>query len=145
MTRKKAMTILLIFATIVSMIYATGSGGYVLGIVDTFVNQIALLLAVVFECIIFAWIFKAEKLLDFLNRNSKSIKLGKTWLIIVKYILPIVLSIVWIGGMIDILSTANFETIIFIIGLTILLLGSTALLTLLPAKSPDWNETEERY
>ena len=144
-TRSKVMTILLIFAAIVSMIYATGSGGYVLGIVDTFVNQIALLLAIVVECIIFAWIFKAEKILDLLNRNSKSIKLGKTWLIVVKYILPIVVLIVWIGGMIDILSTASFETIIFIIGLTIILLGTTAVLTFLPAKSPDWEDTEERY
>ena len=143
-SRKKAMTILLAFATVVSMIYATGSGGYVLGIVDTFVNQIALLLAIVVECIIFAWIFKAEKLLDFLNRNSKSIKLGKTWLIVVKYILPLVVLVVWIGGMVDILSNASFEIIIFTIGLSIILLGSTAVLTLLPAKSPDWDDTDER-
>ncbi len=59
------------------MIYATAMGSYILGIADTFVNQIAILIGVIFECIIFAWIFKAENIAPKLNAKSKSIKLGK--------------------------------------------------------------------
>lgn len=37
----------------------------------------AVLLGIVFECILFAWMFDAEKLMGFLNTRSKTIKLGK--------------------------------------------------------------------
>ena len=77
LTRSKTMTILCAVGAVVSMMYATAFGGYLLGVVDTFINQIAILLAIVGECIVFAWIFKAEKLIDFLNERTKSIKIGK--------------------------------------------------------------------
>ncbi|WP_407432376.1 hypothetical protein [Methanobrevibacter sp.] len=47
------MTILIILGAIFSMIYATSFGANLLGYVDTFINQIALLFAVIVECIIF--------------------------------------------------------------------------------------------
>ena len=77
LTRSKTMTILCAVGAVVSLMYATAFGGYLLGVVDTFINQIAILLAIVGECIVFAWIFKAEKLIDFLNERTKSIKIGK--------------------------------------------------------------------
>ena len=126
------------------MIYATAYGGSILGYVDTFINQIALLLGIIFECIIFAWIFKAEKLIDFLNSRSKTIKLGKWWVIIVKYILPIFILIVWIGGMMDVIKSSTFEQLVFtVISAAVLLIG-TLVLTILPAKNPDWDNYEER-
>ena len=84
-------------------------GAELLGFVDTFINQIALLFGVILECIVFVWIFKAEKLIDFLNSRSKSIKLGKWWLIIVKYVLPIFITIVWIDGMVDVVANATVD------------------------------------
>ena len=60
LTRSKTMTILCIVGAVVSMMYATAYGGSVLGYVNTFINQIALLLGIIVECIVFAWIFKAE-------------------------------------------------------------------------------------
>ena len=86
LSRSKTMTILIIVGAVISMIYATAYGGSVLGYVDTFINQIALLFGVIVECIVFAWIFNADKLIDFLNSRSRTIKLGKWWMIIVKYI-----------------------------------------------------------
>ena len=67
LTRSRTMTILIIVGAAISMIYATSFGGSVLGFVDTFINQIALLFGVIVECIVFAWIFKADKLIDFLK------------------------------------------------------------------------------
>ena len=144
LTRSKTMTLLIIVGALISMIYATAYGGSILGYVDTFINQIALLLGIIFECIIFAWIFKAEKLIDFLNSRSKTIKLGKWWVIIVKYILPIFILIVWIGGMMDVIKSSTFEQLVFtVISAGVLLIG-TLVLTILPAKNPDWENYEER-
>ena len=144
LTRSKTMTILIIVGALVSMIYATDYGSSVLGFVDTFINQIAMLLGVIMECIVFAWIFKAEKLIDFLNSRSKTIKLGRWWIIIVKYALPIFLTIVWIGGMIDVVNNAEPGQLLFTVLSATLLLIATLVFTLLPAKNPDWDNAEER-
>ena len=143
-SRSKTMTILIIFGAVVSMIYATSYGGSVLGYVDTFINQIALLLGIILECIIFAWIFNAEKLIGFLNARSKTIKLGKWWLVIVKFILPIFIAVVWIGGMIDVINNSTSDQLIFTVIVAAILLISTVIFTVLPAKSPDWDDVEER-
>ena len=138
------MTILIVVGAVASMIYATAYGSSVLGYVDTFINQIAILLGVIFECIIFAWIFKAEKLIDFLNSRSKSLKLGKWWLLIVKYVLPIFVTIVWIGGMYEVMNDSTPDQLIFTVVSALILLGATLAFTLLPAKSPNWENSEER-
>ena len=143
-TRSKTMTILIIFGAVISMMYATAYGGSILGFVDTFINQIAILFGVILECIIFAWIFKAEKFIDFLNSKSRTIKLGKWWLLIVKYILPIFISIVWIGGMFDVIKNASFDQMLFTILTAAILLITTLVFTVLPAKNPEWENTEER-
>ena len=143
-SRSKTMTILIIVGAVLSMIYATAYGGAVLGYVDTFINQIALLLGVILECIIFAWIFKAERLIDFLNSRSKTIKLGKWWLVIVKFVLPIFIAIVWIGGMIDVIKTSTSDQLIFTVIVAAILLIATLIFTILPAKNPDWDNIEER-
>ncbi len=134
LSRSKTMTILIIVGAAISMIYATSFAGDLLGFVDTFINQIALLFGVIVECVIFAWIFKAEKLIDFLNSKSKTIKLGKWWILIVKYILPIFISIIWIGGIIDVVNSATITQLNFTIVSAILLLGASLVFTLLPAK-----------
>ena len=143
-SRSKTMTILIAVGAVISLVYATSFGAELLGFVDTFINQIALLFGVILECIVFAWIFNAEKLIGFLNSKSKTIKLGKGWIVIVKYILPIFITIVWIGGMFDVVANATVDQLIFTIVSAILLLGATLVFTLLPAKSEDWDEVEER-
>ena len=103
-----------------------------------------LLFGVIVECVIFAWIFKADKLIDFLNSKSKTIKLGWWWILIVKYILPIFISIIWIGGLIDVFKTQTFDQGVFTIIVAIILVVATVVFTVLPAKNPDWDDVEER-
>ena len=126
------------------MLYATAFGGELLGYVDIFINQIALLFGVIVECILFAWIFKAEKLIEFLNERSKVVKLGKWWLIIVKYILPIFISIVWIGGLAEVIADGSLHQSIFMIICAVLLIVGSLVFTLLPAKNPNWKDVDER-
>ncbi|WP_299524053.1 sodium-dependent transporter [uncultured Methanobrevibacter sp.] len=143
-SRNKTMSILCVFGAAVSMIYATAMGSYILGIADTFVNQIAILIGVIFECIVFAWIFKAENIIPKLNAKSKSIKLGKWWLVIVKYVLPIFIAFVWLGGLVGVISSGSTVELAILCILTVILLGATFIFTKLPAKSKSWNEVEER-
>lgn len=144
LTRDKTMTILCLVGAVCSMIFATAFGGELLTIVDAFINHFAILLGVIVECIIFAWVFKAERLIDFMNSRSKTIKLGKWWLVIVKYILPIFVSIVWIGGVIDLMEQGSSTQLIITIISAVILLVSTLVFTLLPAKNQEWSEGEER-
>ncbi|WP_400197122.1 sodium-dependent transporter [Methanobrevibacter smithii] len=143
-SRNKTMTILCLFGAAVLMIYATAMGSYILGIADTFVNQIAILIGVIFECIIFAWIFKAENIIPKLNAKSKSIKLGKWWLVVVKYVLPIFIAIVWVGGILEVISSGSMLELAILAILTIILLGATFIFTKLPAKSGEWDEVKQR-
>ncbi len=128
---------------VISMIFATSSGEILIGYVDTFINQIAVL-AIVFECILYAWIFKAERLIEFLNARSKTIKIGKWWIAIVKYILPIVISVIWIGGLMEIMRNGTFEQLIVTVILAAILLVSCLIFTILPAKDQDWDKIDER-
>lgn len=144
LSRSRTMTILIVVGALISMVYATSFGGDLLGYVDTFINQIALLLGVILECIIFAWIFKAERLIDFLNSRSKTIKLGSWWLVVVKYILPIFIAIIWIGGLIDVINAGTFDQLVFTAISAAILLIATLIFTVLPAKNPEWENAEER-
>ena len=144
LTRRKATGILCIIGIAFSMVYATSAGGYILEIADIFINNIVIILSVLVECILFAWVFKAEKLIDILNSKSKSFKLGKWWIVHVKYITPLFLIIVWIGGIFELFALKTTESVIILVVIAAILLVSSLILTLLSPKSDDWYKTEER-
>ncbi len=144
-SRNKAVTVLCIVGCLVSMIYATALGSYILGIADTFLNQIALLIGVIFECILFAWIFKVENIISILNKNSKTLKIGKWWITIIKYIIPIVLGFVWVGGLFGVISSGSIVELAILAIFAIILLGVAFIFMKLPAKSKDWNNVDERF
>ena len=144
LTRYKATLILCVVGGITSMVYATSAGGYILGIADIFVNNIVIILSVFVECILFAWVFKAERLIDFMNGRSKHFKLGKWWLSHVKYIIPILLVVIWFGGLYALAAMKTTESLIILIVLGLILIISSLIFSLLPAKSEEWFKTEER-
>ncbi|MCQ2960984.1 MAG: sodium-dependent transporter [archaeon] len=143
-SRKKTMTVLCIIGASISMIYATAYGGTLLGYVDTYINQIAILFGVIMECNLFAWTFNCETLIPALNERSRSLKLGKWWLYIVKYILPLFISIVWLGGVYDIIMTGSMAELWAFVILTAILVILTAVFTKLPSTNPNWDDTESR-
>lgn len=138
------MTVLCLIGAALSMMYATAYGGTLLGYVDAYINQIAILFGVILECIVFAWIFKCESIIPVLNERSRTIKLGKWWTVIVKFILPLFITIVWIGGVIDVINDGSTDQLIVFGILTVILLGLTAVFTKLKATNEDWDETKHR-
>lgn len=144
LSRRRATSILCLIGGLVSMIYATSAGEYLLGISDIFVNNIVIIFSVFIECILFVWVFNAEKLIKFLNSKSKTFKLGKWWLIHLKYFTPILLFVIWFGGLYELLALKTDESVFVLMVLALILVVSSLILTLVPAKSKDWFKTGER-
>ena len=70
------------------------------------------------------WFYDIEGLIPILNENNKA-KVGKSWVFVLKYILPIFLFIMWGIGVYNlILNADNFELTIYgIITVVILILS----------------------
>ena len=105
-SRRKSATIVCIVGFCISILFTTAYGSTFLGIFDAFLNNFALLFAVLLECIIFGWIYKFDNLIDTLNENS-GIKVGKTWKLVIKVILPICIFGLWVQGVLNTIASAD--------------------------------------
>ena len=135
--RKKTATVVCIVGFLISAIFATGIGSTILGIFDAYLNNFALLFAILLECIIFGWIYKFDDLIDTLNKNS-NIKVGKTWKIVIKYILPFCILGLWIQGIYSTITIADVLSITIMSILTVVILILPAIFTKLPAINKDY-------
>ena len=135
--RKKTATVVCIVGFLISTIFATGIGSTLLGIFDGYLNNFALLFAVLLECIIFGWIYKFDDLIETLNNNSK-IQVGKTWKVVIKYILPICIAGLWIQGVYSTVSEANSLSTAVMLILTVVLIVVPAIFAKLPAINKDY-------
>lgn len=127
-SRKKTATVLSFIGCLFSLILTTGISSYLVGIIDSFVNEFGILLLIGIQCIIFAWFYGVEHFLPALNEHS-TFKVGKTWSFVIKYLLPCVLIVMWIIGIIQLFTTAkSFEIIVDLI-IIIGVLGSAIALT----------------
>ncbi len=114
-SRKKTATILCIIGCVFSLILTTGISSYLVGIIDSFVNEFGILLLIGVQCIIFAWFYGVEHFLPALNEHS-TFKVGKTWSFVIKYLLPVVLIIMWAIGIFQLFTSAKtFEIIVDVI------------------------------
>ncbi|WP_407391571.1 sodium-dependent transporter [Methanobrevibacter sp.] len=132
-SRKKAATVLSIIGCAFSLVLTTGISSYLVGIIDTFVNQFGILLLIGVQCIIFAWFYGVEHFLPALNESS-TFKVGKTWSFIIKYLLPCVLIIMWAVGIFQLFTTAeSFEIMIDSIIIIGVLVAAVVLTKIRPA------------
>ena len=123
----------------ISIIFTTGIGSTILGIFDAFLNNFALLFAVLLECIVFGWIYKFDDLIETLNAHS-TIKVGKTWKIVIKYILPICILGLWIQGVVSTINEADTLSSIVMLILTIVVIVVPCIIALLPARNKNYYE-----
>lgn len=111
-SRKKTATVLSIIGCAFSLILTTGISSYLVGIIDSFVNEFGILLLIGIQCIIFAWFYGVDKFIPALNETS-TFKVGKTWTFVIKYLLPLVLIVMWVIGIVQLFSTAKqFEIMV---------------------------------
>ena len=132
LSRRKTVAILSIIGCALSLIFTTGISSYLVGVVDGFVNEFGILLLIAIQCIIFTWIYDVDSLIPLLNENSR-FKVGKTWKFIIKYVLPLVLIIMWLIGISNLFANANsFEITVDIIIMTPVLAFSVILTRIKP-------------
>ncbi len=137
LSRAKTVTIVSITGVLISSMFATTSGSFILGVFDAFLNSFALLFAVLLECIIFGWIYDFNELINTLNKNSK-IKVGKLWKIVIKFILPICIFCLWMQGIYSTILEEDPSSIIIRAILLIVIIVLPIILTKLPAKNKDY-------
>ncbi|WP_407375219.1 sodium-dependent transporter [Methanobrevibacter sp.] len=135
--RKKTATIVCIVGFLISILFSTSLGSTILGVFDTYLNNFALLFAILLECIIFGWIYKFDDLIETLNKNSR-IQVGKTWKVVIKYILPICILGLWIQGVWTTISSADTLSIIIMAALTVILIVIPIIFAKLPALNKDY-------
>ena len=91
-----------VLSSLIGIFYCTGSGLYWLDIVDHFMNQYGLVTVALFEVILIGWVVGPKTIRDYVNEISE-FKIGKWWDVLIRYILPVLLSILlvsWVQGLI---------------------------------------------
>ncbi|AMD18240.1 sodium:calcium symporter [Methanobrevibacter sp. YE315] len=135
--RKKTATAVCIVGFCISTIFATGLGSTILGVFDSYLNNFALLLGILLECLIFGWIYKFDDLIETLNENS-TIKVGKLWKTVIKFILPICIFCLWAQGIYYTVTDINPISTTIITILTVTLIVVPFILSKLPAINKDY-------
>lgn len=110
-TRDRAVRQLVLVGLFLSFIFATGMGEYLLRITDSFITQFAIILAVLLEIIVLGWVYDIEDIRSVLNSNSY-IKVDKSWIITVKFIIPIILTIIWILGVYNLILVGDRQSLL---------------------------------
>ena len=95
-TRKKATTIICSIGLLGSIIFCTRAGLFILDIVDHFINNYALIIGGILECMLIGWVLKSRVMRRHVNKVS-SVKLWPVWDIAVRFVTPIMLIMI-VGG-----------------------------------------------
>ena len=131
-SRTKTATVLSIIGCIFSLILTTGISSYLVGIIDSFVNEFGILLLIGIQCIIFAWFYGVDHFIPALNECS-TFKVGTIWSFVIKYLLPVVLIVMWAIGIVQLFSTAKqFEIMIDVIIIVAVMVAAVVLTKIKP-------------
>ena len=90
--RAKAVNMTISLGFFGSLLYATRGGLYWLDIVDHFINVYGLLVGGTLEAIAIGWIFRGDKIKNWVNARS-DVRAGIWWDISIKFVVPVVLVI----------------------------------------------------
>jgi NSS family neurotransmitter:Na+ symporter len=94
-SRKKILTITCLVGFIFSFLFVTDAGLYFLDIIDHFINIYAIAIAGLIEIIFLSWYLNLEDVRQYANGMS-DFSVGKWWKLSLKYLTPIVLSIMFV-------------------------------------------------
>jgi NSS family neurotransmitter:Na+ symporter len=92
MTKQRATAFICLAGFLASLVFTTGSGLHWLDIVDHFISSFGLVLVGLVECLILGWVFHLGILRENANKTS-DILIGRWWDVLIKYIVPCILTI----------------------------------------------------
>jgi len=99
-SRKKATTIICAVGIAGSIPFTTRGGLLILDIVDHFINNYALIIGGVLECILIGWLLKSQVMRRHVN-ESGGVRLLPLWDICIRFITPAVLLIMLTGALLN--------------------------------------------
>ncbi len=110
LSREKSLRYICLVGIIISLLFTTGMGEYLIKVISNFLMKFAILLAILLEVVIIGWVYGADRLMNTLN-NDSFIKVDKFWIISIKFIIPIVLIILLVFGIYDLILTGDSKTL----------------------------------
>ncbi|QUI23264.1 sodium-dependent transporter [Vallitalea pronyensis] len=100
MHRLKALSIICGVGFVVSVVFVTGAGVYVLDIVDHFVNNYGVAIAGLIEALLIGWFFNVRSIRNYVNPLS-DFGVGNWWELCIKLVTPLILGIMVVLKVID--------------------------------------------
>lgn len=110
-SRDRTARQLVLVGLFVSFIFATGMGEYLLRITDAFITQFAIILGVLLEIIVLGWVLDIEDIRSLINENSH-IKVDRSWIITIRFVIPIILAIIWIIGVYNLILAGDRQSLL---------------------------------
>ena len=92
-TRARATTLMCGIGVLGSVLFTTNAGLYILDIVDHFINNYALVLGGILECLLVGWVFKSARMRKHVNECGGR-RLWPLWDVAVRWVTPIMLIII---------------------------------------------------
>ena len=123
--RRKVVIWYTAIAALVSLIFATGAGLYILDIVDHFINNFGIVFSGLIEVILLGWFFKLDTLRDHANGIS-DFTVGGWWNFMIRIVTPIVLGVTAVLNLIGDLSSnyGGYTTAqVIVMGWAVVLVG----------------------
>ena len=102
--RKKVVTLLAIFGFLISVIYSTGAGLYLLDIIDNFINNYGIVVVGLLEAFVIGWIVKPDTIRNHTNSISY-FNIGRWWNVLIKFVTPSILLIMLISSIVTEVKT----------------------------------------
>ncbi|RDY23505.1 sodium-dependent transporter [Romboutsia maritimum] len=123
--RKKVVTIMCLVGFLISTVFATNAGLYLLDIMDNFINNYGIVVVGLLESFVIGWVLNPNVIRDHTNAISY-FKIGKWWNIIIKYITPTLLTLTLIQSLITEFKTpygGYTLTSLFLFGWSVIAFG----------------------
>ncbi len=135
---KKATTIVIVPAFLISILFITGAGLNILDIVDAFINNIGVAGAGLIEVLLIGWFFNTEKLRQEANEFS-NFSVGKWWIYALKIVTVVVLGFMVISNTIGYVKNgyggyAGIDVAVFGWGAILLCIVVAVILTTMKGK-----------
>ena len=92
MAHKKAVTVVIVPAFVLSIFFVTGAGLLILDIVDEFINKVGITACGLIEIILITWFFRPEEIRKAANEFS-NFSIGKWWTYCLKFLTVLILGI----------------------------------------------------
>lgn len=134
--RNKVVAVICIVGFLISSVFATGSGLYLLDIIDNFINNYGIVVVGLLEVILIGYIVKPKTIREHTN-NISYFKIGKWWDVTIKYITPAILIFMLIQSLLTEFKTpyGGYEsTAIIAYGWSVVAIGITGAIILAKTK-----------